>query len=105
LETKSAKLANGVRQNMEKLGIDFYQSRCGSMGCLFFYPEPVHDYETAVKSDTAAYGKYFNSLLQNGVYFAPAQFEAFFVSAAHSDDDIEKTIEANFIALQKAISK
>ena len=105
LETKSAKLANGVRQNMEKLGVDFYQSRCGSMGCLFFYPEPVHDYETAVKSDTAAYGKYFNSLLQNGVYFAPAQFEAFFVSAAHSDDDIEKTIEANFIALQKAISK
>lgn len=105
LESKSAKLANGVRQNMEKLGVDFYQSRCGSMGCLFFYPEPVHDYETAVKSDTAAYGKYFNSLLQNGVYFAPAQFEAFFVSAAHSDDDIEKTIEANFIALQKAISK
>ena len=105
LESKSAKLANGVRQNMEKLGVDFYQSRCGSMGCLFFYPEPVHDYETAVKSDTAAYGKYFNSLLQNGVYFAPAQFEAFFVSAAHSDDDIAKTIEANFIALQKAISK
>lgn len=105
LESKSAKLANGVRQNMEKLGVDFYQSRCGSMGCLFFYPEPVHDYETAVKSDTIAYGKYFNSLLQNGVYFAPAQFEAFFVSAAHSDDDIEKTIEANFIALQKAISK
>lgn len=105
LESKSAKLANGVRQNMEKLGVDFYQSRCGSMGCLFFYPEPVHDYETAVKSDTAAYGVYFNSLLQNGVYFAPAQFEAFFVSAAHSDDDIEKTIEANFNALQKAISK
>lgn len=105
LESKSAKLANGVRQNMEKLGVDFYQSRCGSMGCLFFYPEPVHDYETAVKSDTAAYGVYFNALLQNGVYFAPAQFEAFFVSAAHSDDDIEKTIEANFNALQKAISK
>ena len=60
---------------------------------VFFTPDGVHNYEDAVKSDTKAYADYFGYLLDHGIYTAPAQFEAMFVSDAHTQEDIEKTIE------------
>ena len=61
--------------------------------CAFFTEENVRDYAGAVSSDTDAYAKYFNYMLNNGIYVAPSQFEAMFISGAHSDEDIDKTIE------------
>lgn len=68
-------------------------SHIGSLGCLFFTPEPVRDYAGARKSDTAAYARYCNFLLDRGIYLAPAQFEAMFISAAHTEDELSKTLE------------
>jgi glutamate-1-semialdehyde 2,1-aminomutase len=61
---------------------------------MFFAAEPVKDYAGAKKSDTAKYGAFFREMLERGVFIAPSQFEALFVSAAHSDADIERTIAA-----------
>ena len=68
---------------------------------LFFVEEEVKDFKSAVKSNTVSYGKYFSEMLKRGIYLAPAQFEAAFVSTAHSKEDLEKTIEINIQALKK----
>jgi glutamate-1-semialdehyde 2,1-aminomutase len=105
LERKTARLEAGVRENMQRLGIELSLARCGSMGCIFFNPEKVTDYETALKSNTEQYALYFRTLLENGVYAAPSQFETFFISAAHSEADIHKTVEANYKALERVVSQ
>jgi glutamate-1-semialdehyde 2,1-aminomutase len=69
-------------------------NRVGSMFTFFFTRKPVTDYETAKKSDTAKFGRFFHHMLEQGVYLAPSQFEAGFVSAAHSDEDIRATVAA-----------
>jgi len=69
-------------------------NRAGSMFTLFFTPDPVTDWQSAKRSDTARFGKFFHFLLERGVYIAPSQFEAGFVSAAHSEEDIRQTVEA-----------
>jgi glutamate-1-semialdehyde 2,1-aminomutase len=69
-------------------------NRVGSMFTCFFTDQPVTDYESAKRSDTARFGRFFRAMLERGVYLAPSQFEAAFVSAAHSDDDIRRTIAA-----------
>jgi glutamate-1-semialdehyde 2,1-aminomutase len=69
-------------------------NRVGSMFTLFFTSEPVTDWESAKRSDTARFGKFFHFMLERGVYLAPSQFEAGFVSAAHSEADIRHTVEA-----------
>ncbi len=69
-------------------------NRVGSMFTFFFTPAPVTDYETAKTSDTARFGRFFHGMLERGIYLAPSQFEAAFLSAAHSDEDIDKTIVA-----------
>lgn len=69
-------------------------NRCGSLLSAFFTKEKVFDYNSALKSDTKAFANYFAQMLKQGIYIAPSQFEAMFVSAAHSNDDIEKTINA-----------
>jgi len=61
--------------------------------CVFMTEEEVNDYDSAVKSDTGLFGRYFNHLLNNGIYIAPSQFEAMFVSNAHTDKDIDETLE------------
>jgi len=94
LERKSARLADGLNSAAKEAGVPVYQTRVGSMMGLFFHPGPVRDWETAKVSDTARYGKFFHGMLDRGVYLAPSQFEAAFVSAAHSDADIEATVEA-----------
>jgi len=69
-------------------------NRVGSMFTFFFTPEPVTDWESAKRSDTACFGRFFHFMLERGVYLAPSQFEAGFVSATHSEDDIRQTVEA-----------
>jgi len=65
------------------------------MFTFFFTGGPVTDWETAKVSDTARFGRYFRAMLERGVYLAPSQFEAAFLGAAHSDEDIERTIQAS----------
>ena len=69
-------------------------NRVGSMFTFFFTAGPVTDWESAKRSDTARFGRFFRAMLERGVYLAPSQFEAAFVSAAHTEQDIAKTIEA-----------
>ena len=66
----------------------------GSLGCVFFTEGPVSDYAGAQRSDRARYTEYFRHMLSSGVYLAPSQFEAMFLSGAHSREDLEKTLEA-----------
>lgn len=87
LESKSAK----IEQAMKKAGLNV--NRTGSIMTVFFTDASVTDYDTAQTSDTRAYARYFKYLQSNGIYTAPSQFEAMFVSYAHSDEDIEKTCQ------------
>ena len=69
-------------------------NQIGSLMSVFFTNEKVTDYKTAVSSDTRQYAAYFNGMLEQGIYLAPSQFEAMFVSAAHTQEDLQKTEEA-----------
>ncbi|NWF50285.1 MAG: glutamate-1-semialdehyde 2,1-aminomutase [Ignavibacteriaceae bacterium] len=100
LEEKSSYLEKGFKENIRSLGINYAINRVGSMMCMFFTEEPVDDFKSAVKSDTVLYGKYFHEMLKQGIYLAPAQFEALFVSTAHSKDDLDKTIKAHYESLR-----
>ncbi|RXT14703.1 glutamate-1-semialdehyde 2,1-aminomutase [Ammoniphilus sp. CFH 90114] len=101
LERKSARLEAGIRANCEQLGIPHYITRAGSMVCLFFTDEQVVNYDVAKTSDLERFAKYFRNMVEEGVSIPPSQFEGMFVSAAHSDDDIEFTIEANRKSLER----
>jgi glutamate-1-semialdehyde 2,1-aminomutase len=101
LERKSEKLCSGYKANVEKLGIKARFTRVGSMFSMFFTDQDITDFESVKSSDTGFFQKYFTALLEEGVYLAPSQFEAGFMSAVHTDEDIERTIEANYKALQK----
>ena len=70
-------------------------NRVGSMSCMFFNEGKVENFKDAIKSDTELYGKYFHEMLKIGIYLAPAQFEAMFISTAHTKEDLDKTIEAH----------
>ncbi|MCX7874726.1 MAG: glutamate-1-semialdehyde 2,1-aminomutase [Melioribacteraceae bacterium] len=100
LEEKGNYLENGIKDGLKIIGKNFQVNRIGSMMTLFFTEEEVVDYNSAIKSDTKLYAKYFHELLNNGIYFPPAQFEALFISTEHSIKDLDKTIEANLIALK-----
>ena len=101
LEEKSAKLEQGFQKIILHYGLPLTQNRIGSMFTLFFTKIRVRDYETAKTSDTKKFGIYFNEMLHNGIYLAPSQFEAAFVSMSHSDEDIKRTTEAAEQALKK----
>jgi glutamate-1-semialdehyde 2,1-aminomutase len=94
LETLSARLAAGLDEAATAAGVPHTVARVGSMMTLFFNGEPVVDWPTAAKCDTKAFARYFWGLLERGVYMPCSQYEALFVSAAHSDADIDETIDA-----------
>lgn len=94
LEQKSASIAEGIAGAAKKAGYPIYATRIGSMFCSFFTPNRVTDWDSAAKSDTKAFAKYFRLMLEEGVYLAPSQFETAFASAAHSPADIDATIAA-----------
>ncbi len=101
LEEKSAYLENGLKNNLKKAGKNYYTNRVGSMLCMFFTEEKVTGFSDAVKSDTEKYGRYFHKMLEKGIYLAPAQFEAMFVSTAHTREQLDKTIQAHLESLQE----
>ena len=94
LEVLTTLLCNGLHEIFSKHDIPHYSARAGSMACTFFTEGPVENLEGALKSDVTFYAKYFHAMLDRGIYFAPSQFEASFVSAAHTTRDIERTIDA-----------
>jgi len=94
LEEKSDYFAEGLKDIIAETDIPITLNRVGSMLSTFFTDEDVIDYESADSSDTDLYGEYFQCMLKNGVYLSPSQFEAMFLSTAHSRDDLEKTINA-----------
>ena len=100
LEEKSSYLEKGFKENLKSVSKYYAFNRVGSMMCMFFTEEKVEDFKSAVKSDTDLYGKYFHEMLKRGIYLAPAQFEALFVSTAHSKEDLAKIIKAHKESLE-----
>jgi len=101
LERRSAMLAEGLIDAAGKTGVPLALNRVGSMLTPFFVKQrgdTVGNFSQATAGDTAAYARFFHAMLENGVYLAPSQYEAMFVSLAHTDEIIEKTIEAAEIA-------
>ncbi len=104
LEIKSARLGERIQDNIMSLGVPVKFQRVGSMFTLFFTEKEVIDYDAAKSSDTKKFGAYFNEMLQQGIYLPPSQFEAAFLSTAHTAAEIEKTIAATRRALRKIFS-
>ena len=99
LEQRSATLVNAVLAAAQKKGVPLTANRVGSMFTWFFQPGEVHDWDTAAKSDTQAFGKFHRAMLEQGIYLPPSQYEAMFMSTAHSQADIEQTVAAAANAL------
>jgi glutamate-1-semialdehyde 2,1-aminomutase len=93
-------LAAGLLQQAAHHYIPAQVNQVGSMFTLFFTKEKVSDYETAKKSDTALFGKYFNAMLEQGVYLAPSQFEAMFISNSIGKEEIDKILIASDLAFK-----
>jgi glutamate-1-semialdehyde 2,1-aminomutase len=94
LEKLGAMLEHGLKAAAKSAGVPVQFNRCGSMFCGYFTTEPVHNLADAMKSDRERFKKYFHGMLAEGVYLAPSQFEAGFLSTAHTQADIEKTLKA-----------
>jgi glutamate-1-semialdehyde 2,1-aminomutase len=94
LEKRSAQLVEGITAAAKDAGVPLSHNRVGSMFTWFFQPGPVTDWNSASKSNTEAFGRFFRAMLDNGVYLPPSQYEAAFLSTAHTEEDIQKTIEA-----------
>jgi len=94
LEAVSKRLATGIKELANQYEIPITINRVGSMVGLFFTSEPVINYETAKKSDTNTFARYFRLMLENGVLLPPSQFEGMFVSIAHGEEEINKTLSA-----------
>ena len=94
LETIGTRLETGLNAAAERAGIPVITQRAGSMSCLFFAEEPVHNLAEAMNTDRERFKKYFHGMLAEGVYLAPSAFEAAFLSAAHTEADIDSTIAA-----------
>ncbi|MNH98154.1 Glutamate-1-semialdehyde 2,1-aminomutase [compost metagenome] len=101
LEVLSARLEAGLDANAKEKGIPLSINRVGSMVCPFFTDEKVINYETAKTSDLNLFNRYFAALVDEGISVPPSQFEGMFVSGVHTEEDIDATIEANRLALQK----
>ncbi|MBV8489561.1 MAG: aminotransferase class III-fold pyridoxal phosphate-dependent enzyme, partial [Candidatus Eremiobacteraeota bacterium] len=99
LEVLTRLLVDGMHEVLEKHGIPHVSSCAGSMFGIFFAANPVTDLESALKSDVAFFAKYFRAMLDRGVYLAPSQFEAGFVSSAHTTRHVEQTLAAADAAL------
>ena len=102
LERKAKRLEEGLRANVEKLGLNYTVNRAGSLVCLFFAEGPINNYDDVTKCNVEMFNKYFEELLNRGILLAPTQFEAMFLSNAHTDEIIDETIKASYEALKAA---
>ena len=100
METRATQLESGIRAAAERTGIPIQQTRVGTMFCTFFSETKPTDWESVKTADTARFGAFFRGMLRNGVYLAPSQFEAGFLSIMHDEDTIASTVEA----AEKALS-
>ncbi|MBI4640774.1 MAG: glutamate-1-semialdehyde 2,1-aminomutase [Candidatus Tectomicrobia bacterium] len=103
LDEKSKILNDGIEQAAREVGVPIYQTRLGSMFCAFFTEKEVIDYTSAKSSDTERYARFFHAMLDGGVNLAPSQFEAGFLSTAHSQGDIQTTIDVAREAFRQVI--
>jgi glutamate-1-semialdehyde 2,1-aminomutase len=103
LEEIGTTLTNGMKANMEKLGLNYTLNHVGSMFTLFFTDKPVNNFEDAKTSDTALFGRYFQAMLKRGIYLAPSQYEAMFLSTALTDEHIQMVLEANLESLREVV--
>ena len=94
LEELSGRLVEGVAAAAKEAGVALCHNRVGSMFTWFFQPGPVTDWDSASKSNTEAFGKFFRSMLDGGVYLPPSQYEAAFLGTAHTEEDVQRTIAA-----------
>ncbi len=104
LEAKAQALEIGILENLKALGLKYQTNRVGSIMTLFFTEVPVTSFDAANACDQDLFARYFREMVNRGIYLAPSQFEAAFVSLAHSDADIDATIKANYEALKACIS-
>lgn len=95
IEKKAMTLEKGFKENINKTGIQASVNRVKGMISLFFTNEIVQDYSTALKTDTEMYAKYFKEMLKRGILLPPSNFECMFLSTAHSDEDINRTLKAS----------
>ncbi len=100
----TAKITTGIHKQWKDAGFDFVINQVGSMFTLFFTGTPVINYDTAKTSDTAMFGKYFQAMLSQGIYLAPSQYEAMFISTAITEDIIDKILSANAKAIDSTVS-
>jgi glutamate-1-semialdehyde 2,1-aminomutase len=100
LDAMGARLEGGLKEGIREAGVRAHAARRGSMLTLFFTDQPVSDWTSAATCDTKMYGVFFHKMLEEGVYLPPAQFETFFVSLAHTDSEIDRTVQAARRALR-----
>lgn len=105
IEKKAIKLEEGIKDNINKLGIKASVVRFKAMLCLFFAEGKIESYDDVKDCDTELYSEYFKEMLERGILLPPAQFEGMFLSTAHTEEDIERTIKANYQALEAIIEK
>lgn len=94
-------LTEGIGEAAEDAGVPLFQTRVGTMFAAYFTQETVRDWASASRSDTGAFGRYFTALLEHGVYIAPSQFEAGFISSAHDQEAIDQTLQAARMAFRE----
>jgi glutamate-1-semialdehyde 2,1-aminomutase len=93
LEELGAQLEAGMKDAAKKANVPVQFNRCGSMFCAYFTDRAVHNLDDAMRSDRERFKKYFHGMLAEGIYLAPSQFEAGFISTAHTSEDIERTVK------------
>jgi glutamate-1-semialdehyde 2,1-aminomutase len=104
LEQRTTRLVEGLREAAREAGVAVTINNMGSCFTLFFASKKVTDYQTARLADVSRYARFFHAMLARGVFLAPSQFETLFVSTAHGDDDIERSLEAAREAFRKLVS-
>ena len=100
VDNNATAIVEGIRDNLKRLNLNYTINHVGSMFSLFFTDQPVTDFRSASTSDTKRFGEYFRQMLDRGIYLAPSQFEALFVSNALTDQLIEQVVKANYESLK-----
>jgi glutamate-1-semialdehyde 2,1-aminomutase len=93
LNKRSTNFFEQTRDFIKKNDLPLSLNYVNSMGCLFFHPDMIHNFNDALKCDTDNFARYFGKMLDAGIYLAPSQYEAMFISAAHSEEDLEYTFD------------
>ncbi len=101
IDKTTEKLETGMRRNLKEFELNYTINRCGSMISLFFTDLPVSNMEQAGRSDTELFGRYFRAMLDEGIYLAPSQFEALFISTSIGDEEVEKFLQAHKTVLER----